>query len=154
MTAATGWLPRLQAIERCSDYRCDYLAWLLRLPCGCVLTGAFGWSPRDLSLWPNLDAALDAFGPGTIVDDAPDRHMTGGEAASALEVVRAERAPASAGDSEVAAEDQPRQGGPGAVWRCHVHTASPPIFAGCRRPAVGGGTQPSELRSHSNEDGL
>lgn len=81
-------LPRLQAIERCSDYRCEYLAWLLRLPNGSTVTGAFGGTARAVSLWPGLNAAMDAFGPGAVIDDMPAHHMTAGEAAVAAESFR------------------------------------------------------------------
>lgn len=82
---ALGWLPRVQAIERCSDdgSRCDYLAWLVVLPDRTAITGALGGTARDVTLWPSVDDALAAFGPGTVVDDSPTRHMTPDEAAQA-----------------------------------------------------------------------
>lgn len=95
--AGVGWLPRVQAIERCYASRCEYLAWLVRLPDGSVLTGAFGQSPRDLTLWPSLDVVLDAFGPNAVIDESPLRHMTPAEAASAVDVTGPDRTPEGPG---------------------------------------------------------
>lgn len=116
---ALGWLPRVQAIERCSDdgARCDYLAWLVVLPDRTAITGALGGTARDVTLWPSVDDALAAFGPGTVVDDSPTRHMTPDEAARATGSIGPGPAPLPATEPTVVEPEgaartnpQPRRG--------------------------------------------
>lgn len=129
------WLPRLQAIERCTETTCNYLAWLLILPDRSVLTAALGPHARNVSLWPSVEAALEAFGPGTVVDDSPVRHMTAEEAASALGVTGPEEPPHGSGGAQASVEDEESAGpcrpcGPGL---CRARSGS----TGTRRHGVG-----------------
>ncbi len=77
---AAWWLPRL---ERCSTdgSRCEYLAWLVVLPDRTAVTGRLGSTAREITLWPNVDAALTAFSPGAVVDEAPGRRLPTAQAA-------------------------------------------------------------------------
>ncbi len=74
-TADRDSLPRLLALERCGPRGCEYLAWMIVLPGGEVMTVAIAGPPHDVNLWPSLNAVLDHFGDDVYVDADPARHI-------------------------------------------------------------------------------
>lgn len=68
-------LPRLLALERCGPRGCKYLAWMILLPGGEVMTAAIAGPPHDVNLWPSLEAVLGHFGDDAYIDADPARHI-------------------------------------------------------------------------------